>query len=113
MCLGSACDCFEVQIDDADNFFWSLQYKFGDECPSNYCCDKCVIEMPTGTLRVNDSEIVGRERFSEEKCSLAFRWTIKVNTLLACDQTLQGIAREINSLAIQVDFLPAVDPAGT
>ena len=81
MCLGSACDCFEVQIDDADNFFWSLQYKFGDECPSNYRCDKCVIDMPTGTLRVNDSEIVGRERF-EQKCSLAFRWTSKVNTVI-------------------------------
>ena len=105
-CLGSDCQCFSVQYND-HIITPSYSYKLAAECESDYRCDKCVVEMPTGILRVNHSEYVGR--YSAAKCSLAFMWTSKANTLPVYDSLLQERARQVTSLPVHVDFLPALE----
>ena len=102
-CLGSDCHCFSVQYHES--MLPSYSYKLAAECESDYRCDKCVVEMPTGILRVNHSVDVG----SDADCSLAFMWTSKANTLPVYDQLLQEGARQVTSLPIHVDFLPALE----
>ena len=99
-CLGSDCQCFSVQYDDEPNFP-SYSYKLAAESESDYRCDKCVVEMPTGILRVNHSV--------SAYCSLAFMWTSKANTLPVYDRWLQAEARQVTSLPVRVDFLPALE----
>ena len=106
-CLGSDCDCFSITLDENEELYWSLTYKLAEDCDPDYRCDKCVVEMPSGILRVNHSVSVGRAQVAD--CSLVFRWTSKVNTLSAYDKRLQEEAKESNSLTIHVDFLPAVE----
>ena len=103
-CLGSTCNCFSVHYND-DFLYPSYSYKLAAECKSDYRCDKCVVEMPTGILRVNHSVDVGRDA----NCSLAFMWTSKANTLLVYDRSLQAEARQVTSLSVHVDFLPALE----
>ena len=105
-CLGSACKCFSVQY---DNHFRnpSYSYKLAAECESDYRCDKCVVEKPTGILRVNHSVSVGRNEHAN--CSLSFMWTSKANTITVYDQMLQEEARQVTSLSVHVDFLPALE----
>ena len=81
-------------------------YKLSAGYETDNRCDKCVVEMPTGTLRVDDSVSIGPAGVAN--CSLAFRWTSKAKTMSACDKQLQGQARKINYLSIHVDFLPAL-----
>ena len=104
--LGSDCQCFSVQYDD-NPFALSYSYKLAAECESDYRCDKCVVEMPTGILRVNHSVFVGPR--GAEDCSLAFMWTSKANTLPVYDHLLQEEARQVTSLPVHVDFLPALE----
>ena len=104
-CLGSDCHCFSVQYDD--NSFPSYSYKLAAECESDYRCDKCLVEMPTGILRVNHSVKVGR--VEQANCSLAFMWTSKATTLPVYDYLLQEEARQVTSLPVHVDFLPALE----
>ena len=104
-CLGSDCQCFSVQYDDDESMLPSYSYKLGAESESDYRCDKCVVEMPTGILRVNHSVSVGRHA----NCSLAFMWTSKANTLPVYDRWLQAEARQVTSLPVHVDFLPALE----
>ena len=105
-CLGSDCHCFSVQYDD-NPIAPSYSYELAAECESDYRCDKCVVEMPTGILRVNHSVSVGKDGGAD--CSLAFIWTSKANTLPVYDQLLQEEARQVTSLSIHVDFLPALE----
>ena len=105
-CLGSDCHCFSVQYDD-EPYFQSYSYKLAAQCESDYRCDKCVVEMPTGILRVNHSVSVGG--VNSVDCSLVFMWTSKANTLTVYDQMLQKKARQVTSLPIHVDFLPALE----
>ena len=106
-CLVSACDCFSLKIDDRCSTP-SYSYKPAPACKSGYRCGECVVEMPTGILRVNHSVSVGGA-YEDAHCSLVFRWISKANTLLACDIMLNADAREINALSIHVDFLPAIE----
>ena len=106
-CLGSDIHCFSVQYNDKPNFP-SHSYKLAAECESDYRCEKCVVEMPTGILRVNHSVSVGRRR-GHANCSLAFMWTSKANTLSVYDELLQKKARQVTSLPVHVDFLPALE----
>ena len=105
-CLGSDCQCFSVQYRN-EPILPSYSYKLAAECESDYRCDKCVVEMPTGILRVNHSVKVGKHK--DAKCSLAFMWTSKANTLPVYDHLLQAEARQVTSLPIHVDFLPALE----
>ena len=107
VCLGSACDCFSVEYDD-NNVYSSFTYQLAERCKSDYRCKECVVEMPTGNLRVDDSISIGRGP-KDANCSLAFRWTSRVNTLSVCDKLLQEEAENITSLSIHVDFLPALE----
>ena len=107
VCLGTSCDCFSVDVDD--EIYQSLTYTLASKCDPNYRCDECVVEMPTGILRVNDSISVGRITES----SLAFSWMSKGDTLSAYDRMLQEGAEKITSLPIHVDFLPAIEEPQT
>ena len=106
-CLGSDCHCFSVLYHD-DSIFSSYSYKLAAECKSDYRCDKCVVEMPTGILRVNHSVSVGSDPMAA-KCSLAFMWNSKANTLPVYDQMLQEKAGQVTYLPVHVDFLPALE----
>ena len=106
-CLGSDCHCFYVQC-DKEPTFPTYSYILAAECKSDYRCDKCVVEMPTGILRVNHSVAVGSDP-TAAKCSLAFMWTSKANTLPVYDYLLQEEARQVTSLPVHVDFLPALE----
>ena len=109
-CLGSDCDCFSItlKLNDNDERYWSLTYKLAEDCDPDYRCDKCVVEMPTGILRVNHSVSVGPFQ-GQAYCSLVFRWTSKASTISAYDRMLQEESSKINRLAIHVDFLPAIE----
>ena len=110
-CLGSDCQCFSVQY-DGQPYFPSYSYKLAAKCESDYRCDKCVVEMPTGILRVNHSVSIGNIvsiGLGHANCSLAFMWSSKANTLPVYDRWLQAEARQVTSLPIHVDFLPALE----
>ena len=83
-CLGSDCHCFSVQYNDHIEAA-SYSYKLAAECESDYRCDKCVVEMSTGILRVNHSVSVCRTLYGDANCSLAFVWRSKANTLPVYD----------------------------
>ena len=102
-CLGFDCHGFYVQYDDPSN-----SYKLAAESESDYRRDKCVVEMPTGILRVNHSVFVGRHPMNAN-CSLAFMWTSKANTLSVYDFWLQEKAWQVTSFPVHVDFLPALE----
>ena len=68
---------------------------------------RVLLLMPTGIPKVNDSASAGQ--LGDKDCSLVFRWTSKKNTLSAYDRMLEDVSREINSLTMHVDFLPAVE----
>lgn len=105
-CLGSSCDCFSVH-NNGSVIDSSYSYKLAEECKPDYRCDKCVVEMPTGILRVGRGP-------KYNHCSLAFRWTSKAKTLSVYDRMLIGEAMKISTLSIHVDFLPALEvPAAT
>ena len=98
------CACQVISVDYRGNIFPpSNSYKIAAGRESDYRCDKCVVEMPTGILRVNHSVAVGVNG------SLALMWTSKANTLPVYDQLLQREARQVTSLRIHVDFLPALE----
>ena len=105
ICLGSACQCLSVEFVDLNPNSPNVSYHLTQNHLSDKC-KECVVEMATGILRVNDSLCVGPGE--EANCSLAFRWTSKANLLSACDQLLHEKARQINSLSVYVDFLPAL-----
>ena len=105
-CLGSDCQCFSVQYDD-NAFYPSYSYELAADGKSDYRCDQCVAEMSTGVLRVNHSVSVGKS--GDANCSLAFMWTSKANTLPVYDKLLQEEARQVTSLSVHVDFLPALE----
>ena len=106
-CLGSACDCFSVKIGGHTDYP-VYSYKLAEACDSDYLCDKCVVEMSTGILRVNHAVSVGQ--LADANCSLVFRWTSKAaDTLSACDKVLHEEARTIKSFSVHVDFLPALE----
>ena len=107
--LGSGCACVSVAILGDFPFANSVLFKLTTANP----CTKCVVEMATGILRVDDWETVGPD--GESKCSLVLRWISKANTLMAYeyDRVLQGEPQKISSLSIHVDFLPALELSRT
>ena len=106
-CLDSICDCFTIQFNEQDPWYRVSYTPASCDSGRESLCNKCIVEMPTGILRVNSSVSVGR--FEEANCSLAFSWTSKVNTLIVCDKLLKEEPEPIHSLPIHVDFLPALE----
>ena len=121
-CLGSDCQCFSVQYYDNPTSP-TYSYKLAAECKSDYRCDKCVVEMPTGTLRVNHTGTLNELRLislivkhsvcvgksKDANCSLAFMWSSKANTIPVYSRSLQEKARQVTPLSVHVDFLPALE----
>ena len=105
-CLGSACQCFSVQYNDT-YLSPNYSYRLAAGRESDYRCDTCVVEMPTGILRVYHPVSVGK--YTSAHCSLAFMWTSKANTSPVNDHLLQEKAWQVTSLPVHVDFLPALE----
>ena len=102
--LTSSCDCLSLHFERTCYSFQpsSLDNKYG--------CDKCIVDMPTGTLSVNTKKNVSCGPFTggRNKCSLILKWTSKTNSLLAPDKSLQQ-KQPITSMPIYIDFLPAME----
>ena len=105
-CLGSACDCYSVLIDELTHYPNEYSYILATARKSDFGCDKCVVEMPTGFLRAN---VPVRYESLSVNCSLKFRWTSKAKTLIVRGELLPEDFWEINELTILVDFLPALE----
>ena len=102
--LTSSCDCLSLRCERTRYSFqpFSLDNKYG--------CDKCTVDMPTGTLSVDYNKNVKSGPFTgvPSKCSLILKWTSKTNSLLAPDELLQQ-KQPITALPIYIDFLPAIE----
>ena len=104
-CLGCDNNCYSVEHNETRNSYsFSLAYA----CTPDYMCEKCVVVRDTGILRVCDSVSVGPHG-GDAECSIVFMWTSNENTLSVCDNLFQEKPKQINSLPIHVDFLPALE----
>ena len=115
-CLTCSCNCLFVNYYDihGDNHlndvFGGIYTKVAFQPTSKRYeggCDKCVIEMRTGTLRVNTSIRIDQSQNTPSKCSLIFVWTSKATTLFVPDKLLKE-KRQMGSLPIYIDCLPAL-----
>ena len=112
-CLVSSCNCFSVEFDT--NVSWRhVSYEVTSKAGglhNQYGCNKCVVEMPTGILRMNNSVSVGRggKSIGIVDCSMVFLWSSKTENLSVYDQLLHEKVQPINTLLIHVDFLPALE----
>ena len=102
-CMFSDCQCFSAEYDESS---YRVSYKLSEKIESDYVCHQCAVDMPTGTLRVNEAVSVGPAGVAN--CSLAFRWYSKVKSLSAYDKCLQEQDQPMDSLTVHVDFLPAL-----
>ena len=109
--LASSCKCISLDFDNDDP--WErVSYNITSEKPA-FCengCDSCVIEMPTGVLRVNDSVSIDRSvvTATAANCSLVLQWTSKVKSLVVFDRMAKK-SQQIDTLSIYLDFLPALE----
>ena len=103
----SNCDCLSMKFDRS---LRCVSYKDTSEL-NQYGCSKCVVEMPTGSLSVNDSVSVGRgcESIGIIDCSIVLLWASKTKHMPMYDQLLQEKVQSTDTLAIHVDFLPAFE----
>ena len=108
MCIGFLCDCFTVQFDEK-NAWCCVSYSSPVSCETNQQthCNSCAVEMPTGILKVNGSISFGGPE--DKHCSLAFIWTSKAKSLAGSDKLLKEDLKQISSLQVHVDFLPALE----
>ena len=101
-CLAS-CGCQEVIYIDQEG--WE-EYTFK---PSSTCsktqqgCDKCTVDRPSGTLRVETSAELG------ETCTLIFKWKSKAKTLCCRDRVCLPKTEKMENLTIHIDFLPVLE----
>lgn len=111
-CLVSNCDCAALVFDK--RYPWEcVSYRITraeSETRSQYGCDDCVVEMRTGTLKINDSVSVDRSHGdAPTNCSIPFLWRSKAQSVLAPDRVFPGSASPNNTLPVYVDFLPALE----
>ena len=106
--MGSLCNCFTVQFDEKNVWYYVSYSSSGShETVQQTHCSSCAVEMPTGVLKVNDSISFGGPE--DTKCSLAFIWTSKAKCLFGSDKLLKEDPKQISSLQVHVDFLPALE----
>ena len=114
-CLVCLCNCFSMthRLYDEGEIISFKVSTAKSSSDAKHGCDKCVVEMSTGILRINDSISIGRARETlverAIKCSLMFIWTSKTNKLSVQGPSLDEVANSITTLAIHVDFLPAFE----
>ena len=106
--MGSLCNCFTVQFDEKNVWYYVSYSSSGShETVQQTHCSSCAVEMSTGVLKVNDSISFGGPE--DTKCSLAFIWTSKAKCLFGSDKLLKEDPKQISSLQVHVDFLPALE----
>ena len=107
-CLTSSCDCLTYQCNENRYSLNGILLR-----PSSVehegGCDKCTVDMPTGTLHVNTEIIVKQATLGPNKCSLIFQWISKAKRLSAPDKLLLQEPQLLSSLPIYVDFLPVLE----
>ena len=115
-CLVCSCHCFSMELDVGCGGVDVLSFKASSVdqgansiYPSG--CLKCVVEMPSGILRINDKIPIiqgSGTPIDSIKCSLLFCWTSKIKTLSTHKQ-LADTDKTMDNLSIQLDFLPAFE----
>ena len=97
-CLISSCKCYKTATE-------ARQGKMAHHDGVQTGCHKCVIEMPTGYLKVL---FPPNRDMLDSRCSVGFLWTSKANSLSVPGVTLQR-NQQISSLPVHVDFLPVIE----
>ena len=105
-CVTSSCDCLSLKWDIGRSGGYNISFQPESLESQSHGCDACTVDMTSGTLSVNKD--ITNDRASPNKCSLILLWTSKARSLLAPDELLLR-KREITSLPIHVDFLPALE----
>ena len=106
--LTSSCDCLSMQCDKDRSGNYKISFR-PSSVEHSHGCDKCTVDMPTGTLHVNTEKKIDQNSYGPNACSLIFQWISKTKTLLAPDKWLLQKPQPISSLPIYVDFLPALE----
>ena len=109
--LTLSCDCLSVTFSRQQGTSISqhevvFQPKLKHKSTS---CDKCVVDMPTGTLSINTSISINGEDVGPSNCSLIFLWTSKVNSLCTPYRYFLNEPQKVSSLPIYIDFLPVLE----
>ena len=108
-CLAS-CGCLEV--------IYRNQWSWGENIiqSSSTCskaqqgCEKCTVERPTGTLRVETSEKFRDHVDIDAHYPLVvFQWTSKAKILCTRDWCCLPKTENMDNLTIHIDFLPAIE----
>ena len=115
-CLVCSCHCFSMELDVGCGGVDVISFKASSAHPdansiNEHGCFNCVVEMPTGILRINDKIPISQGSgtpIASIKCSLLFCWTSKIKTLSTYKQ-LADTDKTIYNLSIQLDFLPAFE----
>ena len=97
-CLISSCKCYKLTSETHSETMYNPDR-------SKTGCDNCVVEMPTGFLKVlfpPNTDIL------ESGCSAAFLWTSKTKSLYVPDVSLQRM-EQVTFFPIHVDFLPVLE----
>ena len=106
-CLGSSCDCLSVSF-DPPKIGVTVTFQPASSEHTNGC-DRCTIDMPTGTLSVNTSMPIGRRPGGPINCSLILQWTSKAKSLMPSCKVLLRQTEPITTVPVYVDLLPAVE----
>ena len=107
-CLTSSCNCLSITFKQNEWDHYEIRFQ-----PTSYHpipdCDKCFVDMSTGTLRVNTTISIKQGTKHPNRCSLVFLWTSKARTLAAPDKFMLNETQHVTSLPIYVDFLPVLE----
>ena len=106
-CLASSCDCLSVNFDPPE-YGYTIAFRPASSEHTNGC-DRCTIDMPTGTLSVNTSMSIGRRQGGPLNCSLLLLWTSKAMSLMPSCKVLLCQTEPITEVPVYVDLLPAVE----
>ena len=110
-CLAALCGCMSVSCrreEDSFRYIHTIAFK-PTSTENEHRCDKCTVDMPSGTLRVNTSLFVDKRSTGPSNCSLIFLWISKENRLSAPDRLLVQEPQPVATLPVFVDFLPALE----
>lgn len=112
--LRSLCGCASVGCRDRSECRGrvpNVMASTGSETCNDHGCGRCVVDMPTGSLRANPSVSVVRDinNTGPEKCSLVLLWTRKAKSFAVYDTFLPSQLQSIPAFPIYVDFLPTLE----
>ena len=105
----SSCEGIALKFDKNPDM--NSQY-VNPENHGHHRCDKCIVEMRTGYLRINTKISLHRgflSPYGSADCSLVFLWISKTKVLFSSDRLLLQKTQPINQFSVYVDFLPAFE----